>query len=142
MVFQCCRRWKVPYIWYMVANRNWRFHGISSFLYIIIMKWNEAYQILSFFQYIRLVTDSLSFLDEMVTHYNAFVSCWINTTVYVRTLLELSSLLLFFVLQITPMPGAWPQKPGSATLPFFGVQVTYNRTHATFYRDYNTSTMM
>nr|XP_004242910.1 acetyl-coenzyme A synthetase, chloroplastic/glyoxysomal-like [Solanum lycopersicum] len=23
---------------------------------------------------------------------------------------------------ITPMPGAWPQKPGSATLPFFGVQ--------------------
>lgn len=23
---------------------------------------------------------------------------------------------------ITPLPGAWPQKPGSATLPFFGVQ--------------------
>ncbi|KAL8139984.1 hypothetical protein V2J09_006005 [Rumex salicifolius] len=23
---------------------------------------------------------------------------------------------------ITPMPGAWPQKPGSATFPFFGVQ--------------------
>ncbi|XP_055822429.1 acetyl-coenzyme A synthetase, chloroplastic/glyoxysomal-like isoform X2 [Solanum dulcamara] len=23
---------------------------------------------------------------------------------------------------ITPIPGAWPQKPGSATLPFFGVQ--------------------
>lgn len=26
-------------------------------------------------------------------------------------------------LQITPLPGAWPQKPGSATFPFFGVQV-------------------
>lgn len=25
--------------------------------------------------------------------------------------------------QITPLPGAWPQKPGSATFPFFGVQV-------------------
>ncbi|PKI52540.1 hypothetical protein CRG98_027112 [Punica granatum] len=24
---------------------------------------------------------------------------------------------------ITPLPGAWPQKPGSATFPFFGVQV-------------------
>ncbi|KAG0489423.1 hypothetical protein HPP92_008234 [Vanilla planifolia] len=24
--------------------------------------------------------------------------------------------------QITPLPGAWPQKPGSATFPFFGVQ--------------------
>lgn len=24
---------------------------------------------------------------------------------------------------ITPLPGAWPLKPGSATLPFFGVQV-------------------
>ena len=23
---------------------------------------------------------------------------------------------------ITPLPGAWPQKPGSATFPFFGVQ--------------------
>ncbi|XP_068647084.1 acetyl-coenzyme A synthetase, chloroplastic/glyoxysomal-like [Aristolochia californica] len=23
---------------------------------------------------------------------------------------------------ITPLPGAWPQKPGSATLPFFGIQ--------------------
>ena len=29
-----------------------------------------------------------------------------------------------FLRQITPMPGAWPLKPGSATLPFFGVQVT------------------
>lgn len=27
------------------------------------------------------------------------------------------------VMQITPLPGAWPQKPGSATFPFFGVQV-------------------
>lgn len=26
-------------------------------------------------------------------------------------------------MQITPLPGAWPQKPGSATFPFFGVQV-------------------
>ena len=26
-------------------------------------------------------------------------------------------------LQITPLPGAWAQKPGSATFPFFGVQV-------------------
>jgi hypothetical protein len=25
--------------------------------------------------------------------------------------------------QITPLPGGWPLKPGSATLPFFGVQV-------------------
>jgi hypothetical protein len=25
-------------------------------------------------------------------------------------------------LQITPLPGAWPLKPGSATLPFFGVE--------------------
>uniref|UniRef100_A0A2P2MV63 acetate--CoA ligase n=1 Tax=Rhizophora mucronata TaxID=61149 RepID=A0A2P2MV63_RHIMU len=25
---------------------------------------------------------------------------------------------------ITPLPGAWPQKPGSATFPFFGVQVS------------------
>ncbi|KAG6479711.1 hypothetical protein ZIOFF_063181 [Zingiber officinale] len=25
-------------------------------------------------------------------------------------------------LMITPLPGAWPQKPGSATFPFFGVQ--------------------
>ncbi|KAK3013718.1 hypothetical protein RJ639_008426 [Escallonia herrerae] len=25
-------------------------------------------------------------------------------------------------LQITPLPGAWPQKPGSATFPFYGVQ--------------------
>jgi hypothetical protein len=24
---------------------------------------------------------------------------------------------------MTPLPGAWPQKPGSATFPFFGVQV-------------------
>jgi hypothetical protein len=24
---------------------------------------------------------------------------------------------------ISPLPGAWPMKPGSATLPFFGVQV-------------------
>nr|XP_017230015.1 PREDICTED: acetyl-coenzyme A synthetase, chloroplastic/glyoxysomal-like [Daucus carota subsp. sativus] len=24
---------------------------------------------------------------------------------------------------ITPLPGAWPQKPGSATFPFFGIQV-------------------
>jgi hypothetical protein len=30
----------------------------------------------------------------------------------------------FVMLQITPLPGAWPQKPGSATLPFFGVQVS------------------
>lgn len=28
-----------------------------------------------------------------------------------------------YILQITPLPGAWPQKPGSATFPFFGVQV-------------------
>jgi acyl-coenzyme A synthetase/AMP-(fatty) acid ligase len=28
---------------------------------------------------------------------------------------------------ITPLPGAWPLKPGSATLPFFGVQV--HNTH-------------
>lgn len=27
------------------------------------------------------------------------------------------------VFQITPLPGAWGLKPGSATLPFFGVQV-------------------
>jgi thiol:disulfide interchange protein len=26
-------------------------------------------------------------------------------------------------IQILPIPGAWPQKPGSATFPFFGVQV-------------------
>ncbi|RWW81902.1 hypothetical protein BHE74_00009664 [Ensete ventricosum] len=25
--------------------------------------------------------------------------------------------------QITPLPGAWPQKPGSATFPFFGIQI-------------------
>ncbi|RZS10095.1 hypothetical protein BHM03_00041259 [Ensete ventricosum] len=25
--------------------------------------------------------------------------------------------------EITPIPGAWPQKPGSATFPFFGIQV-------------------
>jgi acetyl-CoA synthetase len=27
---------------------------------------------------------------------------------------------------ITPLPGATPLKPGSATLPFFGVQVILN----------------
>lgn len=30
---------------------------------------------------------------------------------------------MFVAFQITPLPGAWPQKPGSATFPFFGVQV-------------------
>jgi acyl-coenzyme A synthetase/AMP-(fatty) acid ligase len=40
------------------------------------------------------------------------------------------ALALFFVApqtetgghMITPLPGAWPEKPGSATLPFFGVR--------------------
>ena len=29
--------------------------------------------------------------------------------------------------QITPLPGAWPQKPGSATFPFFGIQVFHTK---------------
>lgn len=33
--------------------------------------------------------------------------------------------ILFCYWQITPLPGAWAQKPGSATFPFFGVQVLY-----------------
>ncbi len=39
---------------------------------------------------------------------------------------------------ISPLPGAWPLKPGSATLPFFGVQVknhsiVYIQAHLTIY---------
>ncbi|RYR54099.1 hypothetical protein Ahy_A06g029363 isoform G [Arachis hypogaea] len=57
VVLQCSRRFKVPYLGYLVANRNWWLHGI-------------------------LTSDD-----------------W-----------------------ITPLPGAWAQKPGSATFPFFGIQ--------------------
>ena len=38
----------------------------------------------------------------------------------------------FLLLQITPLPGAWPQKPGSATFPFFGVQVPLLSWFSTF----------
>lgn len=37
VVFQCDRWCKVPHIWYMVANRNRWFHGISVTAYFIIL---------------------------------------------------------------------------------------------------------
>lgn len=42
---------------------------------------------------------------------------------FAETTILLATGFTSITLQITPLPGAWPQKPGSATFPFFGVQV-------------------
>lgn len=46
VVFQCDRGCKVPHIWYMVANRNRRLHGISVTAYFIIIFAHQKVNIL------------------------------------------------------------------------------------------------
>jgi acetyl-CoA synthetase len=51
----------------------------------------------------------------MVTLYSLFISLKTSCMLSFSHVHQIAS-------QITPLPGAWPQKPGSATFPFFGVQ--------------------
>ncbi|GFY85166.1 acetyl-CoA synthetase [Actinidia rufa] len=80
----------------------------------------------SYVTYGPLVNGATVVVYEGAPNYPDPGRCWDIVDKYKVTIFYTAPTLVRSLMrdgdEITPLPGAWPQKPGSATFPFFGVQ--------------------